>query len=105
MIFRNRTRINENIDEKLLKKLDLLSKSIDFPKSRLVEEGMKYIIKKQIIPKEKNVSRKSINLTINSELWNDLKLYAEANNFKLVHLLEEAIKYSLKKFKSNYNYK
>lgn len=100
---RNRIRINENIDEKLLNKLQFYSESLDFPKSRIVEEGIKYILKKEIKPLEKKVNRKAINLTINNDLWNKLKAYSELNNYKLVHLLETAIKYSLKKFKSDLN--
>ncbi|MFL0196114.1 ribbon-helix-helix domain-containing protein [Clostridium sp. WILCCON 0269] len=96
---RNRIRINENIDEKLLDKLQLYSESLDFPKSRIVEEGIRYILKQKISPRKKSANRKAINLTINSELWSKLKAYSELNNYKLVHLLETAIKYSLKKFK------
>lgn len=103
MHVRNRVRINENIDEKLLNKLQFYSESIDFPKSRIVEEGIKYILKKNIKPLEKKANRKAVNLTINNDLWNKLKLYSEVNNYKLVHLLEAAIKYSLKKFKSDLN--
>lgn len=100
MLTRNRIRINENIDTNLLEKLDILSKSIDFPKSRIIEEGIKYVLKKQREPIERNSLRKSINLTINTDLWNNLKIYSKENNYKIVHLLEEALRYSLKKFKS-----
>lgn len=99
MQIRNRIKINENIDEKLLDNLDLISKTIDFPKSRMLEAGMKYVLKNQLTPVQKNTQRKPVNLTINRDLWNDFKTYSKSNNFKLVHLLEVAFRYSIKKYK------
>lgn len=96
---RYRKRINEKIDEKLLNDLNLISKTIDLPKSRILEDGISYILKKGICPLEKQANRRSINLTINFELWNNLKQYSEINNYKIVHLLETALKYSIKKYK------
>lgn len=105
MYTRYRKRINEKVDEKLLEKLDLISKLVDVPKSRIVEEGIKFILKKQIEPIEKSHNRKSINLTLNSSLWNNLKSYCDSNNYKIVFLLEQAITYSIKKYKRKLNIK
>lgn len=99
MQIRNRTRINQSIDTKLLDELEQISKMLDFPKSRIVEFGMRYTLKNQLIPSKKYVSRTPINLTINKSLWNDFKLYSNENNYKLVHLLEESLRHSIKKYK------
>lgn len=99
MQVRNRTRINQSIDAKLLNELDQISKILDLPKSRIVELGMRYTLKKQLIPSRKYVPRAPINLTINKNLWNNFKLYSNENNYKLVHLLEESLRYSIKKYK------
>lgn len=99
MEIRKRHRINENIDENLLQQLDYLSKELDFPKSRIVEVGIKHVLNKQLVPIEKSAKRKPINLTINSSLWSNLKIYSETNNYKIVHLIELGLKYSLKKYK------
>lgn len=102
MQIRNRTRINQNIDIKLLGELEHISKELDFPKSRILELGMKYTLKKQLMPSKKYVPRDSINLTINKSLWDDFKTYSKQNNYKLVHLLEESLRYSIKKFKRDF---
>jgi hypothetical protein len=99
MAIRKRQRINENLDIELLDELDFISKELDFPKSRILEVGIKYILKKQPVATEKKKTRKPINLTINKSLWDDFKLYAESNDYKFVYLLEAALKYSIKKFK------
>lgn len=98
MQVRNRIRINQNIDIKLLNELRNLSQKLDFPQSRIMEFGMKYTLHKQLIPSKKNTIRSPINLTINRNLWEDFKTYSTKNNIKLVHLLEESLRYSIKKF-------
>ncbi|OOM79131.1 hypothetical protein [Clostridium sp. BL-8] len=98
---RNRIRINQNIDIILLDELRYISQSLDFPQSRILEFGMKYTLKKQLIPSKKTAIRSSINLTINKNLWDDFKIYSKQNNIKLVHLLEESLRYSMKKFKKD----
>ncbi|MFL0164762.1 hypothetical protein [Candidatus Clostridium helianthi] len=101
MQIRNRIRINQNIDTELLNELYYISKSLDFPQSRILEFGMKYALKKQLLPSKRSVIRSPINLTINQNLWNDFKIYSKQNNIKLVHLLEESLKYSIKIYKKD----
>lgn len=96
---RSRTRINTKIDSKLLNELKLISSEIDFPISRIIDDGIRYILKKQIHVVKNKVIRFSINLTVNSDLWNKLKGYADINNYDIVVLLEEGIKNSIRKYK------
>lgn len=103
MSIRKRQRINENLNIELLDELDFISKELDFPKSRILEVGIKYILKNQPVSTEKRAIRKPINLTINKSLWENFKLYAESNDYKFVYLLEDALKYSIKKFKKELN--
>ncbi len=94
-----RKKICEDIDQKLIADLDLISAKIDIPKSRLCEEAIKYILKNQISPLERTIKRKDITLTINSAVWIDFKNYAETKKYKIVHLLEAGLKYTVNKYK------
>ena len=96
---RIRQKINTQIDVHLLNALEYLSKDIDFPISRMVEHGLKQVLLKQELLIKTKAKRKKVNLTINPILWNELKQYAAATKYKLVTLLEAAIRYCLKHYK------
>jgi hypothetical protein len=66
-----------------------------------VEDGIRYILNNQKIAVDKKIERKDINLTINPKLWKDFQEYAENRQCKLVNLLEEGIKYAIKKINKN----
>lgn len=98
-IHRIRPKINTQIDIHLLDDLEQLSKGIDFPISRMVEHGLKQVLLKQELLIKTKAKRKKVNLTINPILWSELKQYATANKYKLVTVLEAAIRYCLKHYK------
>ena len=96
---RIRIKINLNIDKELFERLDYISKKIEVPRSRIVDDGVRYVLKKGIKPAKNRVIRKPINLTVNAKLWSDLKCYAKENHYKLVYLIEEGLNYSSNKYK------
>jgi hypothetical protein len=97
-INRTRKKINTKIDEHLVAELITTATQIDFPASRIVEDGIIFILKNKKIPSRSRNTITSINLTINIHLWMGLKKYARTNNFKLARLLEEGIIHSLKRY-------
>lgn len=94
-----RLKICNDLNEKMLKQLYDLSISLDYPQSRMVEDGIKYVLKKKLVPTERNAIRRDITLTINHKLWLEFQNYADSKRIKLVYLLEAGIKYAIKKYK------
>jgi hypothetical protein len=101
---RSRKKINTKIDANLVAELKSTAKRIDFPASRIVEDGIISIIKKEKLISKNKTKKTSINLTINLQIWNDFKGYAESHNLKLAHLIEECIIHSLKKYNKKIHY-
>lgn len=95
---RLRKKINTKIDAHLVAELITTANKIDFPASRIVEDGIIFILKNKKVPSKSRSAITSINLTVNIHLWMDLKKYAKTNNIKLARLLEEGIIHSLKRY-------
>lgn len=97
-----RTRINNQIDAKLIAQFHKLSTDVDIPMSRMIEYGIRILINKKTPPRTNDGVQKSINLTIQNKLWFDLLDYAHKHDYSLSSLLEEAIRIAMRKFKQFY---
>lgn len=93
-----RIRICHNLDKILLDSLGDLSQQLDYPQSRMIDEGIRYVLKKRTLPEKKKVVRTTVNLTVNYHLWTQLKGYSDLSKFKLVYLLESALRYCVKRY-------
>lgn len=99
-LIQSRKKICEDIDEKILIDLDIVYNKFDLPKSRICEEAIRYVLKNKIKPIKKIAARDDITLTINLNLWEEFKSYAKMYDYKIVHLLETGLRYTLKKYKN-----
>ncbi len=93
-----RKKITTKINTNLVDELKNLAIDIDFPASRIMEEGIIYILKKKKSVPSNNASKSSLCLTINPQLWNQFKKYATENNQIMAYLLEEGLSHSLKEY-------
>jgi len=103
----SRKNVNTTIDKNLYSKIQVLAVQLTKNANDLIEEGMDHTLEKYSDKKNhsniqtKKRNRKSINTTLDEDLYTKIKILAVILKIAANNLIEEGMEYILEKYDNN----
>lgn len=93
-----RKKIHITMDKNSLDKIEYMSTNLYIPKGILIDNLLEYVVRYEIKCSHQRLNRIKLTTTVNPDLWQEFKEYADSHKYKYNHLLEEALSIKYKQY-------